>query len=213
MTDGLIVGAVYPVELETRQRGGGRRLRGRFPYNSTATLRDRGRIRKERFGRRAFRFTVDGDGEVNLLRGHSFDSPLASRGAGTLELIDTDEALEFRATFPPVAQQPTWMRDSVLAVEGGLLVGVSPGFTVPPADVVPNAVELIPEPGNEEVEIMQINEARLYELSLVSRPAYGDTTLDIRSWEALIDSIPPGSRASEARNEDDRLIEVARLWL
>ena len=190
-------------------------LRGRFPYNSTATLRDRGRIRKERFGRRAFRFTVDGDGEVNLLRGHSFDSPLASRGAGTLELIDADDALEFRATFPPVAQQPTWMRDSVLAVEGGLLVGVSPWVHGPAGGRGAERRGADPRTGQpEDVDIMQINEARLYELSS-GLPARRTEipTLDLRSWDALIDSIPSGSRAGEERNEDDRLIEVARIWL
>ena len=33
--------------LEIRQRGGGRSLSGSFPYRRTATVRDRGRVRKE----------------------------------------------------------------------------------------------------------------------------------------------------------------------
>lgn len=178
--------AIWPGTIEIRQRG--RTLRGTFPYRSTATVRDRGRVRKERFGRRAFRYTVSGAGEVeevNLLAGHAFDSPLASRSAGTLTLREDEEALTFEATLPPANRQPTWMRDSVLAVQGGLYTGISPGFRVPPADVVPDAEELIPEPGNPDVLIRVINAAVLYELSLVTRPAYPDTALDIRAWEGL----------------------------
>ena len=45
--------AVYEcVGLELRQRG--RRLSGRFPYGATATVSDRGTVRKERFAKRAF---------------------------------------------------------------------------------------------------------------------------------------------------------------
>ena len=40
--------------LEIRQRGGGRSLAGSFPYGRTATVRDRGRVRKETFRLGAF---------------------------------------------------------------------------------------------------------------------------------------------------------------
>ena len=46
--------AAFPAELEIRQRGGARILSGRFPYNRVGTIADRGRVRKERFGPRAF---------------------------------------------------------------------------------------------------------------------------------------------------------------
>ena len=46
--------AVWPVELEVRQRRGERVLGGVFRYGSLATLRDRGRTRKERFSPNAF---------------------------------------------------------------------------------------------------------------------------------------------------------------
>ena len=39
----------FDAELEIRTKGDGRSLRGAFPYNKTATIRDRGRVRKERF--------------------------------------------------------------------------------------------------------------------------------------------------------------------
>ena len=62
---------------------GGRVLRGSFPYNSLATVRDRGRVRKERFRPGAFRFSVETpDQRVDLIRGHNFDQPLGRKPGG-----------------------------------------------------------------------------------------------------------------------------------
>ena len=121
---------------------------------------------------------------VDLLSGHSFNAPIASLRAGTLKLADADDALRFEADLPADARQPTWMRDTVLAVEGGLAGGVSPGFRVPPASVVANAEELISEPGNPGVQIRQVNQAVLYEISIVSRPAYAETVVEAREDES-----------------------------
>ena len=171
-----------PTPVEIRQRG--RQLVGSFPYGAVATIADRGSVRKERFASRAFDFSVDSpDHEVNLLRGHSFDNPLASQQAGTLQLTSTAAALEFLAVLPEESEQTTWMRDTVLAVRSGLLRGISPGFRVPPASAVPDAEELVPEPGNPGVMIRQINAAVLFELSLVTRPTYQDTTVENRAAE------------------------------
>lgn len=174
---------IYPVEgLEVRQAG--RLLAGAFKYGSTATIRDRGRVRKERFAPRAFQHAVnDEEREINLLSGHTFAQPLASKRRGSLRLADSNDALEFEATLPPENEQPSWMRDAVLGVRAGLINGVSPGFRVPPVSAVARATELIPEPGNPGVAIRLIREAILYELSLVTRPAYPDTALSIRADE------------------------------
>ena len=94
---------VWPLDdLEIRQRRGGRRgIFGSFKYNRTATVRDRGRRRKETIRSGAFRFALDDDErEINLLFGHSFDRPLASKLRGSLELEDTADALNFRAILP-----------------------------------------------------------------------------------------------------------------
>ena len=180
--------AVWPLaDLEIRQRrgGGGREIRGSFPYRRTATVRDRGRVRKERFGPRAFRFAIEAeDREINLLVGHKFDRNLASKLSGSLRLEDTAEAVRFRAFLPPEGQQPTYMRDAVLGLNAGLLTGISPGFRVPPPATVPAAERLVPEPGNPDVLIRAIDEAVLYELSLVTRPAYPDTEVERRAADA-----------------------------
>ena len=121
------------------------------------------------FLEKAFAFSVEEpEREIHLLSGHSFDRPLASKRRGTLRLKDGDDGLRFEADLPEEAAQPSWMRDTVLSLQGGLIGGLSPGFSVPPPGTVPNAEELTPEPGNPGVQIRVIRQAVLYELSLVT---------------------------------------------
>ena len=118
---------------------------------------------------------------VDLLSGHSFDKPLASMIAGTLELTDGPDGLRFEATLPPDADQPTWMVDTVRAVDSGLARGVSPGFRMPPPSVVANAETEEPEPGNPGVTIRVIRQALLPELSIVTRPSYSGSSVELRA--------------------------------
>ena len=176
---------IYEIH-DLEYRAGGRTLSGEFRYGEMATMSDRGSVRKETVDPGAFSFAVeDRQREINLLAGHSFDQPLASKLAGSLLLDDTSRGLQFRATLPPENRQPTWMRDTVLAVNAGLIRGVSPGFKVPPADVVQDAEVLEDEPGNPGVQIRRIRAAVLFELSLVTRPAYPNTEVDIRQFQQV----------------------------
>ena len=173
--------ATYPCEIEIRRRGDFSEFRGSFPFRSLATVRDRGRVRKETFLPGAFDFALrDETREIHLLSGHELSKPLASRKAGTLEIVSDGDALRFRGKLPDPERQTTWMRDAVLAAEAGLIGGVSPGFKVPPKSAVPDAETLEPEPGNPGVMIRTIRQAVLFELSLVSRAAYPDTELSLR---------------------------------
>lgn len=172
-------------ELEVRQRAGSvRSIAGRFAYGATATIRDRGRVRKERIAPRAFSFSLDEGREVNLLRGHSFDEPLATTRNGSLRLRDTDEALSFEADLPPVADRPSYMVDTLRMIEADLLPGLSPGFRIPPASAVPDAEVFLPDPEAAGVQIRLIQAAVLFELSIVTRPAYSDTEVDMRSLQS-----------------------------
>lgn len=175
--------------LELRRRSdGSARLRGRFPYNSRAVLSDGGRTgrpRKEQFAPGAFRYSVETDQEVHLLAGHSFDRPLASRGAGSLSLEDTPEALLFNATIAPQMMDTAHVRDALAALSAGLIVGISPGFRIPPQQTVPNAESVEEEnPAEGRALIRTIHEAILFELSLVARPAYSQTEIEARNWDA-----------------------------
>lgn len=215
---------VWEGALEIRQEGRRPVLTGRFPYGALATVRDRGRVRKERFSPHAFRYAIEvaqplqdifneaiedlQRRQIDLLVGHSYNRPLASTRTGTLVLAESREAVEFSATLPPLASQPTWVQDAVHSVQGELMQGVSPGFSVPPANVVANAQELIPEPGNPDVMIRQIHQAVLHEFSLVTRPAYRESTVALR---ALFGSGEGEGEAVETRGDTlARLIRQLR---
>ncbi len=171
---------IFPLELRRK----GRTLTGRFPYRSMATISDRGRTRKETFSPRAFSYAVEDESrEINILLGHSFDRPIGSKRAGSATFEDTDEALIFTVNLPDPEAQPTYLRDFLAAFAGGMVQpGVSPGFRVPPTSTVPGAETLEPEVGNPDVMVRTINAAVLYEASIVSRAAYGETTVDVRKW-------------------------------
>ena len=176
-------------ELEIRQDG--RRLTGRFPYESQAVISDRLTVRKETFSAGAFAFSLAEAkakrARIDLLDGHSFDRPLAN----TIdELVEFSEIrnerggldLVFEAILPVEGNQPTYMRDMLLKIRNGLARGISPGFRVAPPSVAPNASVLEPEKGNPGVQIRRINEAILYEMSIVTRAAYTDTSVENRLW-------------------------------
>lgn len=177
--------AIWPAAgLELRRQGKRPVIAGRFPYGALATLADRGKVRKERIARGAFDFTLaDDDLEVNLLLGHDFDKPLASRQNGSLVLRDTDDALTFEASILPDLEDVTHVRDALAMLGAGLVTGISPGFRVPPKEAVPDNQRLDPEPGNPSVFIRTIMQLVLYELSLVTRPAYRESQAELRALE------------------------------
>ena len=175
--------AEFPIfeaaKLEIRRSGGMRILTGRFNYGSTATVRDRGRTRKERFEPRAFRFAIEDETrQLDILVGHDFGKPIASRKAGTLSIADSDDAVNFEARLPD--DPPSWVIDAEKSIAAGLMVGLSPGFVVPPASAVPDAERLEPEPGNPGVQIRVIRAAVLREFSVVTAPVYADAAVDLR---------------------------------
>lgn len=191
---------IHDGELELRRAPGGRqrRLSGRFPYNKRAVLSDggrNGRPRKEVIAPRAFSYRVNKpDEDIHLLVGHSYDRPLASRKAGTLELTDTDDALIFEAIITEEMERVSYVQDALAALEARLIVGISPGFRIPPQRAVKNAETVADEGfdtanGAHNAIIRTIHQALLYELSLVTRPAYPDTELahqiEARNWQSV----------------------------
>lgn len=174
--------------LELRKRASGAvALHGRFPYNKRAVLSDGGRTgrpRKEVIAPRAFGYRVDRPEEdIHFLIGHSYDRPLASRSAGTLDLTDTDDALIFVATITEEMQQVSYVADFLRSFTAGLIIGLSPGFRIPPERTVPNAESVEEEDPSEGMALIRtIWQALLYEISAVTRPAYDETQLEARNW-------------------------------
>lgn len=189
MQTGFASGELILEERALRSRS--RRLSGRFPYNKRAVMSDGGkggRPQKEVFAPGAFSYRVDRPEEdIHLLVGHSYDMPLASRGAGTLTLADTEAALTFQATITEEVQEISWVKDALAALGAGLISGLSPGFRLPPPRAVEKSEEFEeedPKDGNAIIRV--ILAALLYELSLVTRPAYQETTVEARSAGGVI---------------------------
>jgi HK97 family phage prohead protease len=193
------IGAFDTAPLEIRRRrDGSRRLRGRFPYRKRAVLSDggkNGRPQKEEFAPRAFGYRVeDPEAEIHLLVGHSFDKPLASKLNETLSLIDSDEALTFEATISPQIADTSYGADVLKQIESGLAVGISPGFRIPPPRAVARPEVFTdeghdPARGMHNARIRTVLAALLYELSIVTRPAYTETKVEISDEDqALIDA-------------------------
>ena len=181
--------------LEIRcSAGAGTRLRGLFPYGKPAVLSDGGRTgrpQKEIIAPKAFNYRVnDPKEDIHLLVGHSYDRPLASRAAGTLTLADTDEALTFEATITPEMESVSYVQDVLAAIGAGLILGISPGFRIPPKRAVAKPEEVTdegsdPANGMHNAVIRTVLAALLYELSLVTRPAYPEAQveqIEARNW-------------------------------
>lgn len=183
-------------------------LAGRFPYNSPAVLSDGGRTgrpRKERIAPGAFNYRIEQpDEDIHLLVGHSYDKPLASKRAGTLTFDDTPDALLIEADITDEIAETTWARDAMAALAAGLIVGLSPGFRLPPERAVkqPETVEdegHDPERGMHNAIIRTVHEALLYEVSLVTRPAYPEAQVEARNWQVTPEPPDAGLRRTLAR--------------
>lgn len=191
-------------ELELRAASKGRRrLRGRFPYRKRAVLSDGGknggRPQKEQFEPGAFSHSINSaEQDIHLLVGHSFDKPLASKKTATLTFHDTAEALSFDAEIAPEIADTSYGADTLKQIESGLAVGVSPGFRIPPKRAVPVAEKFTdegydPARGNHNALIRTIFQAILFELSVVTRPAYQEAIVETVDQSG--DAIDPNVQA------------------
>ena len=201
---------IFDGAFEIRARGGGRVLSGKFPLGKTATVKSSGRTRKERFKSGSMSWQVREfqklQGELAevmkssldearkqilidqledalekrntfLLVGHSYDRAIADVRSGTLAVIHKADAVELEAELPDAEQMPSWIKDAVLAIKGKQLRGISPGFQV--ARGGEHLEREDPSAGDSMVRV--IDDAVVFEYSLVARPAYAGTDVDARS--------------------------------
>jgi Escherichia/Staphylococcus phage prohead protease len=193
--------AAHAGRIEVRRAGGDTRLSGRFPYGERAVLSDGGRTgrpQKEVIEPEAFSYRVDlPDEDIHLLFGHDFDMPLASKLTDTLMLKDSPAALTFEAIIPPAIAETTHGRDVLALITAGLAIGLSPGFRIPPKRTVPDAEEIEeeedegPDSENRGAIIRHVRQALLYELSIVTRPAYSKAQVQMRNWTPDWRPFPP----------------------
>ena len=147
-----------------------------------------GRI-KERVLPGAFRYvlTITGGGlerDITVTLGYGFDQPLASKTASDraaesrkvasqLTLIDGPESLDFEIERLP---DTSYVRDFRAALDSGAAnFGVAAVYSIPPPDVVPDAVTTMVESEEEGgATIRVINAAVLTQIAIVSRAPRGN---------------------------------------
>jgi len=108
-------------------------------------------------------------GDVRALMGHDSNIILGRTSAKTLRLQDSANALVFEVDLPDTQAG----RDVAVSIQRGDLKGMSFGFMVTKQEW--------DETG--DVPLRSVIEAQLFEISVVGDPAYGDTSVALRSLE------------------------------
>ena len=133
--------------------------------------------------RRAYREVADPAGvpELSLLAGRSYERPLASVLGRSLRVAEAPGVgVRFVARLPDrgtvlYADELVSQHDQGLAI-----LGVDPLGVIPPPEVSPGAVELVPESEGSDVMVEVVNDYNLRALALVSRPLKGLTDPELQ---------------------------------
>lgn len=125
---------------------------------------------EERIAKGAFAKTIADGADVRLLFNHNPDLVLARSKSGTLGLVEDRVGLKIEADLAPT----TVGRDLAVLLKRGDVSQMSFGFQVVKDSW---ATE---QRGGETVETRTILEAKLFDVSAVTYPAYNDTDVAIR---------------------------------
>lgn len=139
-------------------------------------------------------FSGSVDGDVRALWQHESASVLGRTKAGTLRLYDDDIGLRFELDLP----ETQIGRDAHTSILRGDVDGMSFGFSV-----LPDGSEW-----SEDAEgtlIRTVRNAKLYEISPVTWPAYPAASVNVRNDEiyGVIPEIPAELRAQDAGDIGD----------
>ena len=101
-----------------------------------------------------------------------------------------EEAVTFDAEITAEMAETSWARDFFIGFAAGLVGGISPGFRIPPPSTVPDAEKVTEEdPALGNALIRTIFAALLYEISLVTVPAYKETEVEERNWNLTLGGV------------------------
>lgn len=149
--------------------GDDNKLSGRAaPFNSWTLIGAKEWGFREKINPKAFNKTLN-DGDIVLLDNHINSRPLARMSAGTLELHPGSKGLDWRAS----AVDTTYADDVVKNVKAGNYGGCSFSFEVVRDTWTEDTADGIPER-----ELLEVN---CREVSIVTFPAYTDTSVAARS--------------------------------
>jgi len=159
-----------PIELREGSNEQPHRFVGLIPFNALSA--DLGGF-KERITPTAFRTTLSNNNDVLALCDHSRDKLLGRTSNNTLRLHETDRGLEVTIDLPDTS----YARDIRELVKRHDIRGLSFGFTVRQGG------QKFTRSGGQTIrDLVDID---LREVSLVSQPAYPDTTVAIRSMPTI----------------------------
>lgn len=113
--------------------------------------------------------------DILAFREHNPEMLLGRKSAGTLKLEKRNDGLYATISLPDTS----YGRDTMISAKRGDLKGFSFGFNKPTARTYTN---------KENMKIREISNMDLREISVVSSPAYNDTTLAVRSEDFAKDN-------------------------
>jgi uncharacterized protein len=118
----------------------------------------------------AFKRSLQSRNEVKLLWNHDSGEPLASLRGGTMQLVEDERGLKVTAQLP----NTTRGRDVAELLRTKVIDSMSFGFNV------------IKDTWSRDGQTRTLESVRLFEVSVVSFPAYGATTATVRSTQPTI---------------------------
>lgn len=121
----------------------------------------------------AFSRTLSSRNNVRMLMNHNPEKVLGSTRSGTLQLSEDTHGLRAEATLPPT----TVGRDLSILMTRGDVDSMSFGFTVPAGG----------DSWSDDGAKRELREINLFEVSVVTFPAYEATTAQVRAVDALAD--------------------------
>jgi HK97 family phage prohead protease len=117
----------------------------------------------------AFKRSLQSRNEVKLLWNHDAGEPLASLRGGTMQLIEDSRGLKVTAQLPQTSRG----RDVAELLRTKVIDSMSFGFNV------------IRDSWSTDGKIRTLESVRLFETSIVSFPAYSQTTATVRSAQTI----------------------------
>ena len=159
---------VHSTEIEVRAEGDGMTFTGYASVFNSPSEDLGGFIEYVAPG--AFKRSLQSRNEVKLLWNHDAGEPLASLRGGTMQLVEDERGLKVTATLP----QTTRGKDVAELLRTKVIDSMSFGFNV------------IKDTWSRDGQTRTLESVRLFEVSVVSFPAYGATTATVRSAQPTI---------------------------
>lgn len=120
----------------------------------------------------AFKRAIDENQDVRGLWNHDTSRILGRRSAGTLTITEDSKGLAFELELPDT----TVGRDAKVSIERGDITGMSFGFQV-------REESWHISDNSEELDLRELEDLDLFEVSPVTFPAYQDTEVGMRSLD------------------------------